>query len=180
MSRLFLRHRGRAPTRPRPPGVLHRADSHGFWRSAVVGTGYQLFPANSLVYAHLQVVRRSHRTNRQGGGHWFEPSIAHYYEDLATAGHARSALAICPVRGGQERTQADTVCRGFRSLRPPVGGPAGDAPLPVRGTRRARGPDRRQRGTVALGVLSAQSRSATTSAISRRCSGSPSARDGCP
>jgi hypothetical protein len=41
-------------------------------------------------------------------------------------------------------------------------------------------PDRRRRGTVVMGVLSAQSRSATTSATSRRCSVSPSARDGCP
>ena len=33
---------------------------------------------------------------------------------------------------------------------------------------------------VAMGVRLAQSPSATTSATSRRCSGSPSARDGCP
>lgn len=41
-------------------------------------------------------------------------------------------------------------------------------------------PGPKGKGTAAMGVLSARSRSATTSATSRRCSGSLSARDGCP
>jgi hypothetical protein len=41
-------------------------------------------------------------------------------------------------------------------------------------------PGPKAKGDRRLGVLSAQSRSATTSATSRRCLGSPSARGGCP
>lgn len=62
---------------PRPPRVLHLADSGGYLRFRTVGHGHQFSPAKTAVSRHFQALRLTRRTNRQGGGHWFEHSIAH-------------------------------------------------------------------------------------------------------
>ena len=59
---------------------------------------------------------------RQGGGHWFEPSIAHRSLVPDMSGHVRPAQEIRSARAGQRRTCADAVCRGFPTSVLPIGG----------------------------------------------------------